>query len=384
MKKIVLLFSLFFFMSFFSYSQVPTATNSQIFCTGSKVSDLQATLTSPGTALLWYDNENGNISLNATDLLSTGTYYVAQSNPTIVTDIQSNIRAFGIDVDASNRVLFVDISSNSIKRINSDGTGLVTLAAALASQRTLVVEPNGKILFTESNNHSIKRMDANGTNIVTVASGLFHPNGITLQADGKILFTDAGNTIKRIEANGTNMITLATFPHVDQVKVQPDGKILVADYNNSTLYRMDADGTNIVTLNNTMKPYGLDVQADGKILVTDNIDHTLKRMDADGTNIETLATGLNFHRGVVIDNDGNFVFSQGFTTIKKLTHAHISNRVAVNVTVGNLNTEKPSTTLNTQIFTASKTLTDINITGQDIKWYDAATEGNLLPNTTIV
>lgn len=384
MKKIVLLFSSFVFMSFFSYSQVPTATNSQILCTGSKVSDLQATLTSPGTALLWYDNENGNISLNATDLLSTGTYYVAQSNPTIVTDIQSNIRAFGIDVDASNRVLFVDIGSNSIKRINSDGTGLVTLTAALNSPRTLVVEPNGKILFTESNGHSIKRMDANGTNIVTVASGLFHPNGITLQADGKILFTDAGNTIKRIEANGTNMITLATFPHVDQVKVQPDGKILGADYSNATLYRMDADGTNIVTLNNTMRPYGLDVQADGKILVTDNIDHTLKRMDADGTNIETLATGLNFPRGVVIDNDGNFVFSQGFTTIKKLTHAHISNRVAVNVTIGNLNTEKPTTTLNTQIFTASKTLADLEITGQDIKWYNAATEGNLLPNTTIV
>ena len=51
----------------------------------------------------------------------------------------------------------------------------------------------------------------------------------------------------------------------------------------------------------------------------------------------------------------------------------------------NANTNAPTTTWSTQVYTGDdKDLTVLSVSGNSLKWYDAATGGNLLPNTTLL
>lgn len=58
----------------------------------------------------------------------------------------------------------------------------------------------------------------------------------------------------------------------------------------------------------------------------------------------------------------------------------------VPVTVSIVNTVVPATTATSQTFCeiSLSTLADVDITGTDVKWYDTATGGNLLPNSTLL
>jgi hypothetical protein len=59
-------------------SAAPTATSTQILCSGSRVSDLIAT----GTNIKWYPNATSTTNLSSSDLLTNNTvYYATQSNP---------------------------------------------------------------------------------------------------------------------------------------------------------------------------------------------------------------------------------------------------------------------------------------------------------------
>ena len=62
-----------------------------------------------------------------------------------------------------------------------------------------------------------------------------------------------------------------------------------------------------------------------------------------------------------------------------------SDRVEIVVNVNNIITNAPTTNLPTQVYTGNdKNLTTLQVTGSNIKWYNAGTGGTLLPSTTLL
>uniref|UniRef100_UPI00404AF40E Ig-like domain-containing protein n=2 Tax=Flavobacterium sp. TaxID=239 RepID=UPI00404AF40E len=62
-----------------------------------------------------------------------------------------------------------------------------------------------------------------------------------------------------------------------------------------------------------------------------------------------------------------------------------SDRVEIVVNVNNIITNAPTTNFPTQVYTGNdKNLTTLQITGSNIKWYNAGTGGTLLPSTTLL
>ncbi|MFI0490798.1 LamG-like jellyroll fold domain-containing protein [Flavobacterium sp.] len=354
----------------------------QNLCTGAMASDLVST---SSTTAMWYASSKGQTALAPTDLLATGTYYAAQTTPETTTNLPVAGLYYpnGITVQADGRILVAD-SSGSIIRMNPDGSNVVSLGSGFYYPQGVAEQSDGTILVADTYNQAIKRMNADGSNIVLLGSGFSYPSAVTIQADGKILVADSNNNvIKRMDADGSNIVSLGSgFGWITGVTVEADGTILVVDNGNSAIYSMNADGSNIVSLGSGFSnPIGVAVQADGSIIVTDSNNSAIKRMNADGSNIVSIGSGFNWPMGVAIQADDSIlVADNGNNTVEKITLASITNRVPVGVTVG---TPAPTGTAS-QTFCGSETVSLLNVTGTGIIWYDAATLGTVIPDSTVL
>lgn len=309
--------------------------NTQIVPPTSTVADLVAT-TSTGATAQWFTTALGGSPLTSTDVLVPGTYYVEQINPTTIETLATGFRfPSGVAIQNDGKILIADFGNGLLKRMDADGSNIVTLGSGF-DPFGVTVQPNGKIVLADYT-QGVKRMDPDATNIESfLLSELYLSSGIAIQNDGKIVVsvTDDSNII-RLDSNGTNSEILGSgFNSPYALAIQDDGKIVVADTNNNVIKRMDSDGTNIVTLASGLNsPSGIFIQADGKIVFTDSGNNTVKRMDADGTNITSIATGLNYPLGIAMQTDGKIVVCDfGSDTVKRITEAAPSNRVAVQVT----------------------------------------------------
>jgi streptogramin lyase len=309
----------------------------QTFCPSETVTNLVST-PSAGAIASWFTAPSGGTAVLSSEALSTGTYYLEQRSPSTAASVGSGFSfPYGVAVQADGKIIVADLFNNAVKRMNVDGTDIVTLGSGFNLPSSVAVQADGKILVTDFGNQLVKRMNADGTDIVTLGSGFGQPISVAVQADGKILvaaFTD--NAIKRMNADGTDIVTLGSgFSGPSGVAVQADGKIVVGDFNNSAVKRMNADGTDIVTLGSGFSnPIGVAVQADGKIVVADYGNSAIKRMNADGTGIVSLGSGFSNPCGVTVQADGTIVVADsGNNAIKRISEGSVSNRVAVSVTI---------------------------------------------------
>lgn len=382
MGKKLLIVTLVLF-NYFGWAQLPTANASQTFCTGATVSNLAAT----GTALKWYNVATGGTALASTTVLTTGTYYVEQqTTPESTVTLASGFnKPFAVVVEVDGKILVADTFHNEIKRMNADGSGVITLGSGFNHPLGISVQADGKILVADTYNYSIKRMNADGTGVITLSSGFTTPTGVAIQADGKILVSDTGtDSVIRMNNDGSGIVILGSgFNSPNGIAVQSDGKILVSDTYNNVVKRMNTDGTGIVTVGSGFNhPRGISIQSDGKIVVVDEGNNAIKRMNTDGTGTVSLGSGFDSPMGVTIQADGAILVADFFNfAIKKIIPPVVSGRVTVNVTV---NVITAPTGLNTQVYTGLATLANLTAIGNQIKWYDAATTGSLLPTNTLL
>ncbi len=100
------------------------------------------------------------------------------------------------------------------------------------------VQPDGKVLiggdFTTRGSivrDDLARLNADGSVDATFNAGVISVNAIKLQNDGKIL-VGGYDSLKRLNADGsvdaTFNLTGIIIPVVDDIEVQPDGKILIS------------------------------------------------------------------------------------------------------------------------------------------------------------
>ncbi len=355
---------------------------SQAFCNSGTVANLTSTPMAGATAA-WYAAATGGTALANTAALSTGTYYIEQQKALSTIDFNmGGTSPVALAVQPDGKVVFSN-TDGTIKRMNADGSGEITLATGLGDIFGIAIQADGKILVTDALNTDVKRMNADGTGLDTLASGFNIPYGIAIQADGKILVADAGNYhIKRLNTDGSLNATLAGGLGMQPVGIalQADGKIVVADAISSSVKRINADGTNLVILRSGLNnPATVAIEADGKILISNN-SNKLLRMDADGANLVEITDGLSTQMGVAVQTDGKILVADRTSNrIQQISAASNSNRVAVAITVNN--TSAP-TGIASQVYAGTATLANLTATGSNIQWYAAATGGTALANTT--
>ena len=262
------------------------------------------------------------------------------------------------------------VTTRSIFRINSDGTGDATFptysysTGPTGNVNTIAVQSDGKILVGGTfpafpsgvTVNRIVRLNADGTrdtafttNTGTGADN--HVNTIAVQSDGKILLgggftTFNGVTVRRIvrlNTNGTRdtsafVLSEAADNIVRTFAIQPDGKILVGgDFTTfngvtaSRIVRLNADGTRDTAFTtgtgagNTV--HTIAIQPDGKILLGGSFTtfngataRRIVRLNSDGTRDTDFTTNTgnganNIVNTIVVQPDGKILVGGTFTDL---------------------------------------------------------------------
>ncbi|MET0759218.1 MAG: T9SS type B sorting domain-containing protein [Flavobacterium sp.] len=111
----------------------------------------------------------------------------------------------------------------------------------------------------------------------------------------------------------------------------------------------------------------------------DSENATISSLIVTGQNIKwysTLTDTNILSSNTVLQNNTNYFVSQTINGCE-------SNRALINVTINSVALPTLSSP-QTFCIQQNSTLNSIAVTGQNIKWYDSATDGNLLPNTTVL
>lgn len=271
---------------------------------------------------------------------------------------------------------FKGTSNNGIIRLNVDGTKDASFNSGLGFSGTVYsieIQSDGKILvgglFTSYNGvteNEIIRLNADGSKDISFNTGIGFNSSVSkilLQPDGKILvvgmFTSYnGNTEKaiiRLNSDGTKDNSFNTGNGfygglVNEIKLQPDGKILVGgdfeSYNGVSkkgLIRLNIDGTidnsfNIgfgfwTTAGLSGGVQSILILPDGKILVFGNfwkyngiIENGIVSLNSDGTKDTNFTTGTGF-TGTVIDTvlqpDGKIIIGGNISSYNGVTEKNI-------------------------------------------------------------
>jgi cysteine-rich repeat protein len=259
---------------------------------------------------------------------------------------------YGVAADPQGRVVIADTSNQRVRRIAMDGTistvggtgvfgfggdASEATSALIAGAFAVTVDGQGRIYVTDSFHHCVRRVELDGT-ITTVAgtgisgfSGdggpataaqMLSPNGIALDGQGRLVIVDTFNQrIRRVDANGiittiagtgisggtgdTGPATSARLSNPNDVAVDAQGRVLIADTYNNRIRRIEADGTIITVAGTTGAPgydgdgvaanttrlafpYNVAVDALGRILIADTANRRVRRVDLAGT-ITTIA-----------------------------------------------------------------------------------------------
>jgi hypothetical protein len=236
---------------------------------------------------------------------------------------------------AVDKIYFTTNDDWSVKRANSDGTGLETLhTSAVGTPSGIVVDSdNGKVYFTDHHADvaKIQRMNLDGSNLEDVVT---NNRAIAITLDRyaeKIYFTTTDGTgddysVKRANTDGTNVETLHTSITGTPRGIALDtrnGKVYFTDNHSNVekIQRMNLDGTDLEDVMTGVRAVSIILDVDNdKMYFTTNDDWSVKRANLDGTNVETLhISDTGTPSGITLDLIANEVyFADNHTSVQTI------------------------------------------------------------------
>jgi glucose/arabinose dehydrogenase len=207
--------------------------------------------------------------------------------------------------DCSNRIRVLSADLQQVSTVAGDGEEGHRDGAAAQAQFNgafgLALLPDGRVLVTDINNNRIRVLSADLQQVSTVAGDgeaghrdgaaaqaqFNYPSGLALLPDGRVLVADEDNVrirvlsadlqqVSTVAGNGEQghwdgAAAQAQFHSFEGFQLLPDGRVLVADFNNNRIRVLSADLQQVSTLTNTDeldKPAALELLPDGRLLVS--------------------------------------------------------------------------------------------------------------------
>lgn len=238
---------------------------------------------------------------------------------------------------------------------NSDGAGLVGIQDAAATKFLTPTDRN------------------TGPWSATNEGWIFKPNGVALPAS--ITWTSNGNTI-------------GTGPSVNVTANQP-----VTNYRANVSYINPNGSENMFEVDHIVTVGALNVSEPVDLFFCENqqtVDLTVNSAVVAGVDVANYEIDYYTDRLSAENGTPNRIaFPQNFTlqTDNQIIYMRImsvTGSACVAVKEFRVTVEAAPAGNETQYFTFGQTLNDLVVTGTNIVWYDAATDGNLLPGTTLL
>ena len=282
-------------------------------------------------------------------------------NPVTVSTLAGNGQAGSIDAvgsqarfnspnggatDPQGNTYIADFGNHRIRKVTPRGVvttvagaGVVgyvdgpAITARFNGPLAVFASPSGNLYVADTGNNRIRKIDANGL-VTTVAgdgtagyrdgSGAMarfnFPNDLLLGRDGRLYVSEFNNhTVRRVDANGTvstlagngspgyvdGAAAAARFNRPSGLALEPDGGILVSEWDGNRIRRMGVDnlvstvaGTGVAGyVDDTAlsaqfrSPDGLAVASDGAIYVADNGNNTIRCIQRNGLVVTVAGTG---------------------------------------------------------------------------------------------
>ncbi|SEM23505.1 IPT/TIG domain-containing protein [Aquimarina amphilecti] len=217
--------------------------------------------------------------------------------------------------------------------IRSEVSGDVDGPVAEASFSSLwnIAEDNeGAIYITDYGNNKIRKIDIN--NIVSTVTGM---TGVTGSVDGTL--------------------AEATFSNPRSMIIDPDGNLVLVDFNNNNVRKIDLINQTVETIAGTgefglvngigsiaqfSSPIGLAIDSSGNLYVSDFSAATIRKITPDNVVSTFVGTGeagfvdgpadvaqIGFVTGMEFDNDGNLIFGDG-NRIRQVTPERVVSTIA--------------------------------------------------------
>ena len=236
-----------------------------------------------------------------------------------------------VAVDSQGRVYWLDNGTDSLTRVEADGSGtqvLYTAADAFSNPSGLTLdEPRGALYWVESGRIMKAQLDGGAVATFLPMSGNTYPTSVVVEPSGLfVFFTDEGtDTVNRIGADGSGRVVLHTAAGAFS-----NPRALAIDFNAGLMFwgegfalvRAPLDGGTATTIDpgvteaTTVTGVALDLGAQ-QVYWTDNGTDALARANYDGSGKTRLYQSAPFDPGVMDGGSStlNFTNPQGVALI---------------------------------------------------------------------
>ncbi|WP_108802538.1 IPT/TIG domain-containing protein [Aquimarina sp. Aq107] len=213
--------------------------------------------------------------------------------------------------------------------ISGDVDGPVA-EASFSSLWNIAEDDEGAIYITDYGNNKIRKIDVN--NIVSTVAGM---TGVTGSVDGTL--------------------AEATFSNPRSMIIDPDGNLILVDFNNNNVRKIDLTNQTVETIAGTgefglvngigsiaqfSSPIGIAIDTSGNLYVSDFSAATIRKITPDNVVSTFIGTGevgsvdgpadvaqIGFVTGMEFDNDGNLIFGDG-NRIRQVTPERVVSTIA--------------------------------------------------------
>jgi len=351
----------------------PSGSASQSFCAvnNPKISDIQIT----GTDIIWYDAEtNGNILSQTTALLNGTTYYASQTLAGCESDTRLSVSVTVTDAAApsgSGNQSFCSINNPKISDILVTGTNIIwydalTAGNVLPGTTSLVTGRTYYATQTLSGCESLERLPV----IVTIADPsaptgspaqtfclINHPKISDISISGTDIIWYDAETSGNMLSGTTALITGTTYYASQTISgCESDTRLAINVTVDDPAAPVGSASQTFCTINN---PRVSDIVVTG----TDLIWYDESTGGNTISSTTSLVTGTTYYA------------SQTISGCESIT------RLAVTVTIND--PAAPTGTASQSFCMVNHpTASSISVSGNNIKWYDAETSGNIVASST--
>ena len=355
------------------------STASQTICSNATASILITTPTTDA-ATKWFAAATGGTALT-TEALTSGSYYVEQTVPSITTTISTGLnRPAGITTDIYGNVYVTDTYNHQVKKMDANGNNVQVIGSGFTYPGAITVDVLGNV-YVANNLARIKKMNSSGNNITNIGdfgyntNQINHPDLIATDASGTVYVLNY-NTIKKMDNEGNNVQQIfANFPNYKAMTADAAGTVYLL-YGEG-IKKLDASGNVVQFIANTsLGSYkAIALGGSGTIYLADNTQ--IVKLNADGSTIEVIASGFVGLNAISVDASGAIYVATGSNTnegtIHKVKPLITTNRALVTIAIESV--AVPTFTAPTYVLGVPATPLTATSGATGLLWYEAATGG---------